>query len=85
MTTTHPPEATIGPGQRHRWLDRAGYLTAAWAGLYGTVTLEVFGHIDPRIVDKALLFRAMLEDQAIPLGLADELPRLRELMARMLA
>jgi hypothetical protein len=39
MTTTHPPEATIGPGQRHRWLDRAGYLTAAWAGLYGVLAL----------------------------------------------
>jgi AcrR family transcriptional regulator len=60
-------------------------LERAWAGLYGTVTLEVFGHIDPRIVEKALLFRAMLEDQAVPLGLADELPRLRDLMAEMLA
>jgi AcrR family transcriptional regulator len=59
-------------------------LQRAWAGLYGTVTLEVFGHIDPRIVDKALLFRAMLEDQAVPLGLTDELPRLRELMSEML-
>src|SRR3981189_2268837 len=39
MTTTHPPEATIGPGQRHRGLDRAGYLTAAWAGLYGVLAL----------------------------------------------
>ena len=60
-------------------------LERAWAGLYGTVTLEVFGHIDPRIVEKALLFRAMLEDQAVPLGLADELPRLRELMTSLLA
>ena len=59
-------------------------LERAWAGLYGTVTLEVFGHIDPRIVDKALLFRAMLEDQAVPLGLTDELPRLRELMTTLL-
>ena len=59
-------------------------LERAWAGLYGTVTLEVFGHIDPRIVEKALLFRAMLDDQAVPLGLADELPRLRELIASLL-
>ena len=59
-------------------------LERAWAALYGTVTLEVFGHIDPRIVEKALLFRAMLEEQAVPLGLADELPRLRELMSEML-
>ncbi len=60
-------------------------LERAWAGLYGTVTLEVFGHIDPRIVEKALLFRAMMDDQAVPLGLADELPRLRELIASLLA
>jgi AcrR family transcriptional regulator len=60
-------------------------LERAWAGLYGTVTLEVFGHIDPRIVEKALLFRAMVEDQARPLGLTDELPRLRKLMDSILA
>ena len=59
-------------------------LERAWAGLYGTVTLEVFGHIDPRIVDKALLFRAMVEDQARPLGLTDEIPRLRKLMDSIL-
>ena len=59
-------------------------LQRAWAGLYGTVTLEVFGHIDPRIVEKALLFRAMLEDQAVPIGLTEELPRLRELMDSLL-
>ena len=59
-------------------------LERAWARLYGTVTLEVFGHIDPRIVEKGLLFRAMLEDQAAPLGLADELPRLQELVTSLL-
>ncbi len=60
-------------------------LERAWAGLYGTVTLEVFGHIDPRIVEKALLFRAMIEDQARPLGLAEEIPRLRKLIDSILA
>ena len=60
-------------------------LERAWAGLYGTVTLEVFGHIDPRIVDKALLFRAMMQDQASALGLAEEFPRLRQLIDAMLA
>ena len=59
-------------------------LERAWAGLYGTVTLEVFGHIDPRIVEKALLFRAMIEDQARPLGLAEEIPRLRDLIDSIL-
>ena len=60
-------------------------LERAWARLYGTVTLEVFGHIDPRIVDRGLLFRAMLEDQAAPLGLTEELPRLQELVTSLLA
>jgi AcrR family transcriptional regulator len=59
-------------------------LERAWARLYGTVTLEVFGHIDPRIVERGLLFRAMLEDQARPLGLTDELPRLQELVTPLL-
>jgi AcrR family transcriptional regulator len=60
-------------------------LERAWAGLYGTVTLEVFGHIDPRIVEHALLFHAMMEDQAAALGLTDEYPRLRKLIDSMLA
>lgn len=60
-------------------------LQRAWSRLYGTVTLEVFRHIDGRIVERANLFRAMIEDQAAPLGLDDELPRLRELISRMLA
>lgn len=59
-------------------------LERAWAGLYGTVTLEVFGHIDPRIVERALLFRAMIEDQAVPLGLTEEIPRMRVLIASLL-
>jgi AcrR family transcriptional regulator len=60
-------------------------LQRAWSRLYGTVTLEVFRHIDPRIVDEAHLFRAMIEDQAGPLGLTDELPRLRRLVDSLLA
>jgi AcrR family transcriptional regulator len=59
-------------------------LERAWAGLYGTVTLEVFGHIDPRIVERALLFRAMIEDQAVPLGLTEEIPRMRVLIGSLL-
>ena len=44
---------------------------------YGTVTLEVFGHCDPRIIGSGALFRAMLAQQAELLGIADELPRLQ--------
>jgi AcrR family transcriptional regulator len=60
-------------------------LERAWSRLYGTVTLEVFRHIDPRIVEEAHLFRAMIEDQAEPLGLVDDLPRLRALIGDLLA
>jgi AcrR family transcriptional regulator len=59
-------------------------LQRAWSRLYGTVTLEVFGHIDPRIVEQAHLFRAMIEDQAEPLGLTDDLPRLLGLVDGLL-
>jgi AcrR family transcriptional regulator len=59
-------------------------LQRGWSRLYGTVTLEVFGHIDPRIVEHALLFRAMMDDQAVPLGLSEELPRLRKLISSIL-
>jgi AcrR family transcriptional regulator len=59
-------------------------LERAWSRLYGTVTLEVFRHIDPRIVEEAHLFRAMIEDQAGPLGLTDELPRLWALVDSLL-
>jgi AcrR family transcriptional regulator len=59
-------------------------LQRSWARLYGTVTLEVFRHIDPRIVEQGPLFRAMIEDQAGPLGLTDELPRMRRLLDSLL-
>jgi len=59
-------------------------LQRSWARLYGTVTLEVFGHIDPRLVERGLLFKSMIEDQAGPLGVADELPRLLALVDELL-
>jgi AcrR family transcriptional regulator len=60
-------------------------LTQGWSRLYGTVTLEVFGHVDPRLVEEGHLFRSMIEDQAGPIGLADELPRLWPLIDTLLA
>jgi hypothetical protein len=45
------------------------------------VTLEVFGHLDPRLIDSGAVFRAMLEDQAALLGISEEMPRLRPLIA----
>ncbi|WP_248580013.1 WHG domain-containing protein [Nocardioides sp. InS609-2] len=59
--------------------------TRSWAALYGTVTLEVFGHLDPRIIESGVLFRQMFEDQAALLGLGDDLPRLRDLIAERMS
>jgi len=59
-------------------------LERAWSRLYGTVTLEVFGHIDPRVVEQGHLFRAMVTDQAGPLGLEPDLPRLSALLDDLL-
>jgi AcrR family transcriptional regulator len=52
-------------------------ITQSWMVFYGTVTLEVFGHCDPRIIGSGALFRAMLAQQAELLGIAGELPRLQ--------
>jgi AcrR family transcriptional regulator len=60
-------------------------LERAWAALYGTVTLEVYGHVDPRIVEQGHLFRAMIADQSPRLGLEEELPRLLSLVDALLA
>jgi len=48
----------------------------SWAQLYGTVTLEVFGHCDPRIIASAAMFRSMLVNQAELLGITGEIERL---------
>lgn len=55
-------------------------ITQSWMSFYGTVTLEVFGHCDPRIIGSGALFRAMLAQQAELLGIAHELPRLLPLV-----
>ncbi len=57
----------------------------SWAALYGTVTLEVFGHLDPRIIESGAMFRQMFIDQSHLLGLTEELPRLRGLIDEGLA
>ena len=53
----------------------------SWAALYGTVTLEVFGHMDPRIIESGAMFSAMVSDQMERLGMADERERLEALLA----
>jgi AcrR family transcriptional regulator len=50
-----------------------------WTRLYGTVTLEVFKHMDLGVIASGALFRAMLEDNGRDLGFDDDWPRLRAL------
>ncbi len=49
----------------------------AWARLYGTVTLEVFGHIHPGLIQTGAMFEATVLDIGSDLGLANEWERLR--------
>jgi|GEM_PF-205705 len=50
-----------------------------WTRLYGTITLEVYGHMDPGVIASGALFRAMLDDNGRDLGFGDDWPRLRAL------
>jgi len=49
----------------------------AWARLYGTVTLEVFGHVHPGFITTGALFEATVLDIGRDLGLAGEWDRLQ--------
>ncbi len=57
----------------------------SWVACYGTVTLEVFGHCDPRIIESGALFRDMLASQSEMLGITSELPRLQPLINQELS
>ena len=49
----------------------------AWARLYGTVTLEVFGHVHPGMISTGALFTATILDIGADLNISDEWPRLQ--------
>ena len=57
----------------------------AWTRLYGTVTLEVFKHMDSGVIASGALFRAMLDDNGRDLLFGDDWPRLRGVVADELA
>lgn len=57
----------------------------AWSALYGVVTLEVFGHMDPRIIESGAMFASMVREWLPRLGLAAEAERLEALLASELA
>ncbi|MET0523694.1 MAG: WHG domain-containing protein [Nocardioides sp.] len=57
----------------------------AWAALYGVVTLEVFGHMDPRIIESGAVFRSMIREWIPQLGMGDEYDRLDAILAEEFA
>jgi AcrR family transcriptional regulator len=57
----------------------------AWAALYGVVTLEVFGHLDPRIIESGAIFAAMIQEWMPRLGMDSDQERLRALLVSELA
>ena len=57
----------------------------SWAGLYGVVTLEVFGHMDPRIIASGAMFAGFVREWIPRLGLGEEAERLEALLDAELA
>jgi AcrR family transcriptional regulator len=56
-----------------------------WTQLYGVVALEVFGHMDPRIIESGEMFIDTIRNYAPRLGLTDDVSRLEELVRARLA
>ncbi|MDO9457900.1 TetR/AcrR family transcriptional regulator [Nocardioides sp.] len=57
-----------------------------WTQLYGVVTLEVMGHMDPRVIESGEMFVDVVRRFAPTLDLADDLPRLEAIVrARLTA
>jgi AcrR family transcriptional regulator len=50
-----------------------------WVRLYGTVTLEVFKHMNHGVITSGALFRSTLADSGRDLGFGDDMPRLQAL------
>jgi AcrR family transcriptional regulator len=59
---------------------------SSWASLYGVVTLEAFGHLDPRIIESGAMFASMVRSWMPRLGMTgDEYDRLDAVLVRELA
>ena len=56
-----------------------------WNVLYGVVALEVFGHMDPRIIESGEMFVHVVREFAPKLGLADDVDRLEGIIRERLA
>jgi AcrR family transcriptional regulator len=62
------------------WLYQQG-----WTALYGVVALEVFGHMDPRVIESGEMFIHVVREFAPKLGLADDMERLEALIRERIA
>jgi len=62
------------------WLFQQG-----WTALYGVVALEVFGHMDPRVIDSGEMFIHVIREFAPKIGLADDADRLERIIRDRLA
>lgn len=56
-----------------------------WTQLYGVVALEVFCHMDPRVIESGEMFLDTLRHYAPRLDIADDWPRLEALVRERLA
>jgi AcrR family transcriptional regulator len=62
------------------WLYQQG-----WTALYGVVALEVFGHMDPRIIESGEMFMHVVREFAPKIGLADDVDRLDAMIRARIA
>ncbi len=61
---------------------------SSWASLYGVVTLEAFGHMDPRVIESGAMFAQMIREWMPRLGMANdptEYARLNALLTEEIA
>lgn len=56
-----------------------------WTQLYGVVALEVFGHMDPRIIESGEMFIDTIRNFMPRVGVTDDWPRLEAMMRERLA
>lgn len=56
-----------------------------WTQLYGVVTLEVLGHMDPRVIESGEMYVDTVRRFAPVLGLDDDVPRLERIIRERLA
>jgi AcrR family transcriptional regulator len=56
-----------------------------WTVLYGVVALEVFGHMDPRVIASGEMFVEVVSAFAPKIGLAHDVPRLQGLARERIA